>query len=210
MNDIINQNVLGAHVDHETNKEAVAIRKLTLSVKRDMHEIGCRLNRVNELLPHGQFSKWLNSKTDFSHRTANNLMNAARLVTEHALLHGIEQTALYRLAASRLNPEVRDRVIARIKGERVTSTKSITALINEEKECLMHSGQEPKGGPAPREQVAHDNSAVDGAVLAFAAILLEGGLSEDDLDRLQSIAHQKNGNLQGLDRALQMRRGGVS
>jgi len=201
MNDLPHPNVLAPEVCQEVNKEAAAIRKLTLHVKRDMNEIGCRLNKVASLLPHGQFAKWLSSNTDFSHRTANNLMSSARLVTEHTSLHGINQTALYHIAAPGLDPAVRDRVIARVKSGQVTSTKGVIAIIKEEKGLTARAKQQR----SPEEVGGHEDSDLDGAVRAFAAILIEGGLSDDDLDRLQSIARQKNGNLAGLDQVLQER-----
>lgn len=60
---------------------AQEIRALTATMLTNIVEIGRRLCEAKELLPHGEFGKWVQEQTGYSSSTANNFM---RLFTEYA------------------------------------------------------------------------------------------------------------------------------
>lgn len=53
---------------------AAEIRALTASALNNILEIGRRMHEAKEMLPHGEFGKWLEENTDYSTSTANNFM----------------------------------------------------------------------------------------------------------------------------------------
>ncbi len=53
---------------------AAEIRTLTASALNNILEIGRRLHEAKEMLPHGEFGKWLEENTDYSASSANNFM----------------------------------------------------------------------------------------------------------------------------------------
>lgn len=57
------------------------IRALTATMLTNIVEIGRRLCEAKELLPHGEFGKWVTEQTGYSSSTANNFM---RLFSEYA------------------------------------------------------------------------------------------------------------------------------
>lgn len=60
---------------------AQEIRALTATMLTNIVEIGRRLCEAKELLPHGEFGKWVTEQTGYSSSTANNFM---RLFTEYS------------------------------------------------------------------------------------------------------------------------------
>lgn len=67
---------------------AAEIRALTASMLSNVIEIGRRMYEAKELLPHGEFGKWLEEQTGYSTSTASNFM---RLYKEY----GAEQGNLF-------------------------------------------------------------------------------------------------------------------
>lgn len=65
------------------NPDVIAqeIRALTATMLTNIVEIGRRLCEAKELLPHGEFGKWVTEQTGYSSSTANNFM---RLFTEYS------------------------------------------------------------------------------------------------------------------------------
>ena len=65
------------------NPDVIAqeIRALTATMLTNVVEIGRRMCEAKELLPHGEFGKWVQEQTGYSSSTANNFM---RLFTEYA------------------------------------------------------------------------------------------------------------------------------
>jgi len=53
---------------------AAEIRALTAAALNNIVEIGRRMHEAKEMLPHGEFGKWLKENTDYSLSTANNFM----------------------------------------------------------------------------------------------------------------------------------------
>lgn len=65
-----------AEMEHEErlNEVAAEIRALTASALNNIVEIGRRMREAKELLPHGEFGKWLKDNTGYSTSTASNFM----------------------------------------------------------------------------------------------------------------------------------------
>ncbi len=73
---------------------AAAIHK-TMVIATDT--IGDQLIKAKELLPHGMWGNWLQHNFNMSPRTAENLMNVARIIQESPTLERLPKTALYLL-----------------------------------------------------------------------------------------------------------------
>ncbi|MBQ7124923.1 MAG: DUF3102 domain-containing protein [Clostridia bacterium] len=50
------------------------IRALTATMLTNIVEIGRRMCEAKEILPHGEFGKWISEQTGYSSSTANNFM----------------------------------------------------------------------------------------------------------------------------------------
>lgn len=60
-------------------------------------EIGRRLLQAKEMIPHGQWGRWLEEKVEFSHRTANNFMKAAEEYSNSQSLANLPPTKIFAL-----------------------------------------------------------------------------------------------------------------
>lgn len=102
---------------------ALRIRGLGTTAIDAVIEIGKLLVQVKEALPHGCFGEWLYYEFKWQERTAQRLMNVARVFKcDTAVSHlPIDLAALYLLAAPSTPPEIRSEAIDRAStGERIT------------------------------------------------------------------------------------------
>jgi len=60
-------------------------------------EIGKRLNEAKELLPHGEWGKWLEEKVEFSQRNANNFMRVAKEFSNSQTYSNLTQSKIFAL-----------------------------------------------------------------------------------------------------------------
>lgn len=60
-------------------------------------EIGRRLIRAKEILPHGAWGNWLRERVEFSHPTANRFMQVAREFGNSSALKNLNPTKIYAL-----------------------------------------------------------------------------------------------------------------
>jgi len=73
-------------------------------------EIGKRLIKAKEMLPHGEWGKWLEEKVEFSQRNANRFMQVATEFSNSTSLTNLTQTKVFKLLS--LPQEERDDFIA--------------------------------------------------------------------------------------------------
>lgn len=88
---------------------AQKIRAYGESLKGSMIAIGKRLQEVKYMLPHGQFETWIEVEFGLSQRTAQNLMNVAKVYGERKseIVSFLPDAVLYALAAPSTPEEVR-------------------------------------------------------------------------------------------------------
>lgn len=73
------------------------ITLLKQQTAQNIIEIGKRLIKAKELLPHGEWGKWLEEKVSFKERTAQNYMRVAREFSNTNSIADLEQTKIFAL-----------------------------------------------------------------------------------------------------------------
>ena len=158
--------------------EEVAICKGLLQIKTAAVDIGNRLIEIKTLIPK-HFGAWVRQRCDFTERSAEHFMNAARFAAAHkAVAERVNQTCLYALAAPKLDEAVRRRVIKSIESGKVNSSSEIQALIRQEKKAA-----DPPVVDGGGDQV---DDQTQEAVQEIASILI-GSLPESDLGRVHTL-----------------------
>lgn len=114
---------------------AVEIKAHAERAKTSMITIGQKLAKVKELLPHGQFETWCRVEFDMNERTAQRMMNAARVFGDKSdKLSLLSDSAMYMLSSDSVPEAAREEVIAiaQATGER-PKVKEIQAVIDKHK-----------------------------------------------------------------------------
>lgn len=94
------------------------------------YETGRDLLGIKEKMPHGTFGLWIDAEFQMSERTAQNYMNAARLVEgKSANISLLPPSALYALGAPSAPPEVVEEVLAEIERGAVPKVADIRERI---------------------------------------------------------------------------------
>lgn len=169
---------LDEQVRSRLKAEEAAICEDLMQIKTSAVTLGNRLIEIKALIPK-RFGAWVRARADFTERAAELFMSAARFAAEHKVVaERVNQTALYALAAPRLDEAVRRRVIKAIESGKVNSSSEIRGLIRQEKRAA-DSPMANGGG----DQV---DDGVQAAVQELAAILT-GSLPETDLERVRAI-----------------------
>jgi hypothetical protein len=97
-------------------------------------ETGNDLISVKKALGHGWFGKWLKAEFGWSDQTAQNLMNAARLVKGKNQNFGkLPASAVYKLAAKDAPADVVTAIVARVESGETVSFKEISSSLAEAK-----------------------------------------------------------------------------
>lgn len=104
---------------------AVDIVRHARKAQESLLVIGQRLIEIKEVLDYGQFSDWCTAEFDMSQRTAQNMMNVAKMFgKETKLVSFLSDTALYLLAAPSTPEAARDAVIAEAQATGASPTKA--------------------------------------------------------------------------------------
>ena len=115
--------------------------------------IGARLLIVKADLEHGQFLEWVAAELNWSDRTAQNYMSAARSFgAENETISYLPPTTVYRLAAA--SEPIRLEVLSKIEAER-PSTKEVDGLLTsardaERERCLLYTSPSPRDATLSR------------------------------------------------------------
>jgi hypothetical protein len=96
-------------------------------------EIGQELLTIKDKLQHGAFGKWIAAEFDWTDRTAQNYMNAARLHKESETVSALPPKVIYALAAPSVPPEIKNRVLAEIGKGLVPKPDTLLFQINQAK-----------------------------------------------------------------------------
>ena len=105
-------------------EEAEAIRRLLGKTAESVIEIGHRLIRLKERIPHGEWARYLKREFDWTERSAQRFMSVAHCFNSDNLSDlKIGPSALYLLASNSTPEPVRSAILDRAKaGERITHT----------------------------------------------------------------------------------------
>jgi Protein of unknown function (DUF3102) len=104
---------------------------------RDQSEVTCTaiietghdLIAVKRVLPHGQFLAWVEAECGFSHSTAANYMNAAKLADKFPTVGNLPLPTLYRLAAKASPTGVVADVVRRVEAGKVVNDGDVKQMI---------------------------------------------------------------------------------
>lgn len=94
-------------------------------------ETGRDLIEAKTLLPHGEFGAWLKDNFNWSESTAQNFMNAARLVDKSPEVAILAPSAVIALAAPNTPETVKSEVVAGLFAGKVPTLKEVKAKIAE-------------------------------------------------------------------------------
>ncbi len=94
-------------------------------------ETGRDLIEAKAILPHGEFGAWLQENFNWSESTAQNFMNAARLVDKSPVVAMLAPSAVIALAAPNTPEAVKSEVVAGLFAGKVPTLKEIKAKIAE-------------------------------------------------------------------------------
>lgn len=134
------------------------------SAKRCAAEIGKELLSVKDKLGHGYFGKWLEAEFAMTARSAQNLMNIARMVETTDVALDLSEGTLRLLAAPSAAP-VRDKIVADLKAGKPVPTPKII------KHAIASASGKP-GRPAkasPTRSMARETAMVTTDPAAIAA-----------------------------------------
>jgi hypothetical protein len=112
---------------------ATEIRVAEHSLRDGAIAIGRRLIQVKELLPHGEFGKWLKSEFGWAERTAQNYMRVAEAFGENPQrVADLPLHTLYVIAAQ--PPSARNRVLELVDKEERPAEQRIASIIHADRE----------------------------------------------------------------------------
>lgn len=97
-------------IETQCEEAASQIREAGKEMVSGIVIIGRHLIQVKDILPHGQFGPWISTQFGWTHQTANNYMNAARVVEEFQGALELEAETLY-LLTSKIPDEVKESIV---------------------------------------------------------------------------------------------------
>ncbi len=106
--------------------EILILRQQTV---QNIIEIGNRLIKAKELLPHGEWGRWLEETVDFSQKTANRFMQVARECPNSSTLSNLPPSKVFALLE--LPPEQREAFVQENPVESMT-TRELQKAIKEQ------------------------------------------------------------------------------
>lgn len=85
------------------------IRRINISIKEQMYEIGKMLTEAVSILGHGNFQKWIEINCSFSYQTANNFMRVYRYcLGRPELVQTFKPTVLYSICSNSFPEDLRE------------------------------------------------------------------------------------------------------
>ena len=162
-------------------------------------EIGKRLNQAKELVPHGEWGKWLEEKVEFSQRTANQFMRIAKEFSDSQLVANLGTKKLFMLLD--VPSEEREEFIQENKVEEMT-TRELQQVIKKNKELEKQveelTNQKPKviEKIIEKEIIPDDYERLKREAInkqyAIEKLEMEKGLLEKKVDLNQREANEYN------------------
>jgi hypothetical protein len=81
------------------NEAREAAAHIRARLQQSQIEPGADLIKIKDMIGHGKFGAWVKAEFNFTERTAENFMNAARLAQEYEIISDLPPTMVYLLAA---------------------------------------------------------------------------------------------------------------
>jgi len=149
--------------DKQTMKSHTSlIRSRINDVTQNIVLIGKSLRTIRELLPHGEWGKWLDAEFSWSERQAQNFMNIdAKFGDKSAIIADLSPTVLGLLSAPSTPEEARTEVLDEARSEKITVARA-KEIINGHK-----NGHKPK------------SAAIDGIVEPLPGVDLPPRTAKD-------------------------------
>lgn len=128
---------------HQVRAAAVEIKRSAQTAQENLLEIGKRLLEVKEVLPHGQFEKWIAAEFDLSDRMAQRMMNVAQVYGSNPTPVSLfSPSALYLLAAPSTPEEARAEIEAEAQatGKSPSKTRTLEVIQAHKPPLTQHPG----------------------------------------------------------------------
>lgn len=133
----------GLHGDAVAEVEEVAAR-IRSRLRASLIDTGRDLLAVKKKLPHGTFGQWLEFHFGWAERTAQHIMNAAKVFAKTPeVAEKLPPTLVYKLAARSTPEKIRESVVEEIRGGGQPEAKKVAALI-----AQASGGHKSKAGPS--------------------------------------------------------------
>lgn len=141
-------------------------------------ETGRDLLKAKSLLPHGEFGPWLKANFEWTAKTAQNYMNAAKLAEKSETVSFLKPAAVVALAAPSVPEAVKSEVIADIAAGKKPTVKQVKAKIAAAKPAKVKPSMSSKDAPDLGDLV----SRLQAAGLELAIVAMEVAFPGTDLE----------------------------
>ena len=186
---------------------------------KNIIEIGKRLIQAKEMLPHGEWGKWLEEKVEFTQQTANKFMRVASEMGEYASMRNLGTAKLFSLLS--LPSSDREEFIESNPVEDMT-TRELQQAIKEKKELEKQveelKNQEPEIIEVEKEvikeveivpddyeelksakskamqnyrELCYEHSALEGELQRLKRELSKEGVSKEEFNKLKKEYEEK-------------------
>ena len=166
-------------------------------------EIGKRLVKVKEMLPHGEWGKWLQDRVEFSHQTADKFMRVAREFENYAPVRNLGVSKVFALLE--VPADQRDELVSR--PQVIPSTgevKTIGEMTKRELEQVKRAMKDAEQARSALETAQAKLSEVEERSREAEAARRQ---LQEELERLkENPATELEGKIAELERALELAR----
>jgi hypothetical protein len=145
-----------AHAD-EVREAAGQIRA---RLQRSQIETGAGLIKIKDMIGHGRFGAWVKAEFNFTERTAENFMNAARLAQEYEIISDLPPTMVYLLAAPSAPQSVVADVLAKAKKGVIPPVREIKSRFAEAAKMKRQADVEAVKSPEKVKRIGTARSGV--------------------------------------------------
>jgi hypothetical protein len=122
-----------------------AAMRIRVSCRVHIVETGRELTTMKASLGHSTFLKWISAEFDMTNRTAENYMNAARLlIGKSETVSNLPPSTLYRLASKSAPTAIVESILAEVEAGALMTTKQIRARLADH-----HKGEGAQAGDRP-------------------------------------------------------------
>ncbi len=124
--------------------------------------IGRRLLEARETIGHGSFISWVEMEFSFGIKTAQNLMNTAREVTDIQMRNAVShlpQSVIYRLVRPSTPPSVREYVRQKVDAGEILAPDKVRDMIGEARKAEVSERTEARRTPDQKKARARTERA---------------------------------------------------
>ncbi len=118
----------------EITKLETEIVMLKTQTAQNIIEIGKRLIKAKEMLPHGEWGNWLEEKVEFTQQTANKFMRVASEMANYSTSFNLTGSKIYELLSL---PETERETFMQTQPIEDMTTRELRQAIKEKKELQV-------------------------------------------------------------------------